>query len=90
MQAEGAGTSPVPSARKNQGTRLAIVGMAIVLARAAMPRQRPHLLPLICIGLLFLLSPSDEPNLSSVDSGVRILDDAIRPACLWENSSGCG
>ena len=26
MQAEGAGTSPVPSARKNQGTRLSIVG----------------------------------------------------------------
>ena len=55
-----------------------------------MPRQRPHFLPLICIGLLFLLSPSAEPNLSSVGSGVGILDDAIRQACLWENSSGCG
>ena len=80
MQADGAGTSPAPSARKNQGTRLAIVGVDIVLARAAIPRQRPHLLPLICIGLLFLLSPSDEPNLSSVDSDARILDDAIRRA----------
>jgi hypothetical protein len=32
--------------------RLAIVGMAIVLARATTPRQRIHPLPLICAGLV--------------------------------------
>jgi uncharacterized membrane protein YhaH (DUF805 family) len=47
--------------------RLAIVGFAIVLARTAMPRQRPHLVPLICVGLV---TGSSSGHLSSTMSGV--------------------
>jgi hypothetical protein len=32
--------------------RLAIGGLAVVLARAVTPQQRPHPLPLICVGLI--------------------------------------
>ena len=48
--------------------RLAIIGFTVVLARAATPGQRPHLLPLICVGLYPV----------AIDG----VEDALGPQCI--------
>ena len=65
--------------------RLAMVGMAIVLARAATPRQRPHLLPLICVGLV---TGSCSSHLSSTMSGVLPCLAAVSCAVLYLDQRG--
>ena len=65
--------------------RLAIVGFAIALARAATPRQRPYLLLLICIGLL---TGSGSGHLSSTMSGVLPCVAAVWCAVLYLNQRG--
>lgn len=65
--------------------RLAIVGMAVVLARAATPRQQPHLLPLICVGLV---TGSSSGHLSSMMSGVLPCLVAVWCAVLYLNQRG--
>lgn len=65
--------------------RLALFGFAIALARAATPRQRPHLAVLICIGLV---TGSSGGHLSSTMSGVLPCVAAVWCAVLYLNQRG--
>jgi uncharacterized membrane protein YhaH (DUF805 family) len=64
---------------------LAIVGFAILLARAATPRQRPHFLPLICAGLV---TGSCSGHLSSMMTGMLPCLAAVWCAVLYLNLCG--
>ena len=65
--------------------RLGIVGLAIVLARAATPQQRPHLLLLICAGLV---TGGCGGHLSSMTTGVLPCLATLWCAVLYLNGRG--
>lgn len=65
--------------------RLAIVGFAVVLAKAATPWQRPHVVPLICCGLV---TGSYDAHLYPMISAMLPCFVAVWCAVLYLNQRG--